>query len=349
MLPKSRKQILPVLAWVAFLVSLAAFFSSRWVSPGGLGILGGESIKTIEKDQHGVTTKRLITREEGKTVWDWLSLLGAPLSLAVLGYFLQQLQQQKAEEEALQLYYDRLSTLLIEKVLLALPSKANKTEQETQLMESAKDIFRARTLSVLRRYSNDPRRKESVIRFLIDTEILSKLKVSLRSADLCSADLRGADLRGADLRGADLYEANLSGADLSEANLSGANLAGTNLTLVNLEGANLSWACILQARIGCSRLSGADFSGADLSQASLDHANLSGAKLIEANLSFARLDHAILSEAKLVRANLFLARLIQADLSGADLKLAFVGGAKLGGIKLSGAKNLPDKLRKEMG
>jgi hypothetical protein len=261
MKPPSREQLLHVLLWVALAIGLATFFTNPQISPGGFGIQGGESVTTVEKDQNESILKRTFKVEQGKTVWDWFSLLGVPLTLAVLGYILQQLQQQKstsdaalqrekadeaAKEEALQLYYDRLSTPLIEKVLLALPSKADKTEQEAQLLESAKDIFRARTLSALRRFSDDPKREESVIRFLIESEILAKLKVNLSGAIINDADLTGAELidvtlSGADLEGAYLSEANLSNADLSNADLSGADLSGADFSKVKWLSEETKW------------------------------------------------------------------------------------------------------------
>jgi uncharacterized protein YjbI with pentapeptide repeats len=107
---------------------------------------------------------------------------------------------------------------------------------------------------LLRRYSDDPIRKNSVINFLIDSNIFSKLKISLS---------------GANLKGASLVLANLSGAELSGAGLNGATLALANLSGANLSGANLSGA----------DLSGANLSGADLREADLRGANLSGANL----------------------------------------------------------------------
>jgi uncharacterized membrane protein YkgB len=82
---------------------------------------------------------------KGKTVWNWLELLGVPLALATLGYLLQQQQQQRAEmlskeqreiaadeakEEILQGYFDRLSTLLVDKNILAISTKVYALEKE---------------------------------------------------------------------------------------------------------------------------------------------------------------------------------------------------------------------------
>jgi uncharacterized protein YjbI with pentapeptide repeats len=341
-----------VLPWVALAAGLITFFVNPHISPGGFGIHGGESVATVEKDKNDNIVKKTFRVEQGKTVWDWFSLLGVPLTLAVLGYILQQLQQKKlisdaslqreeadeaAKEEALQLYYDRLSTPLIEKILLALPAKEDKTEQESQLLESTKDIFRARTLSALRRFSDDPKREESVIRFLIETEILSRLGV-----DLSRATINDADLSGAELAEALLSEASLSGADLSGANLSGADL----------KGANLSGATMIKANLSGADLSGANLNGSDLSEANLSGANLNGAELNDAKLNDAYLEEAFLSEANLRNADLSNADLSNADLSGSDLlgvKWLFPETKWPTAEAFEGARNLPQQLKEELG
>jgi uncharacterized protein YjbI with pentapeptide repeats len=272
-------------------------------------------------------------------LWDWLSLLGVPLSLAILGYWLQQNQQRRTEvvakeqrerdekvakeqrelaadetkEEVLQVYFDRLSTLLVDKNLLAIaykvyasetqetenPLKNGATLEERELLDSAVDVIRARTLSILRRFENDPERKTSVIRFLLEAKIVSKLKLSLSAAHLSEVNLNGGDdLSQADLSGANLYysklnevnlsEANLSGAVLREAKLNEAKLNGAKLIASNLSGANLRKAELISADLRKANLRKAIFSGADLCDAALRKANLSGTNLNRANLSGAR-------------------------------------------------------------
>lgn len=133
------------------------------VFPGGWEIGAGESRSTRqEKDSQGNLLREVevITPHGGKTAWDWLGLLGVPISLAILGYFLQQLQQKQAaalakeqreqaaaaaaeqreqaralaeaqrqqaadeeKEEILQLYFDRLSTLVVDKNILLIAAK----------------------------------------------------------------------------------------------------------------------------------------------------------------------------------------------------------------------------------
>jgi len=206
----------------------------------------------------------------------------------------RRLAAEENKEETLQRYLDRVSQLLIEKDLIR-----QSNVQINPIVVSASGVIRARTLSVLRSFTQDGKRKGSVVLFLIETEVLLKLKVSLADsqlagAKLAAADLSEADLAGADLTGAYLKYANLSKADLGAAHLSFANLTDANLSEANLRGANL---------VGAN-LSGALLSGANLSGAHLSRANLSGALLMGTNLSFANLTEANLSGAKLRGVNL---------------------------------------------
>jgi uncharacterized protein YjbI with pentapeptide repeats len=123
----------------------------------------------------------------------------------------------------------------IEKDLIGLSSTL---EQPNSIVASSLDVIRARTLSVLRSFSEDGERKASVVLFLSETDVFQRLNVSLRNANLSGASLRGADLSEAILYVASLYSANLGRAnlrggdlrlDLSKANLSGADLDGGDL------------------------------------------------------------------------------------------------------------------------
>jgi hypothetical protein len=264
--------------------------------PDGFGIKADKSITTtVEKDSRGKITKTVaITKAEpGKTLWDWLSLLGVPISLAILGYWLQQIQQKRAEEvakeqrelaadetkeEVLQVYFDRLSALLVDKNLLAIAAKVNSkepeklqaTSEEQELLDSAVDVIRARTLSILRRFKNDKGRKNSVVRFLIEADFISKLKLNLSDAILSDADLSSANLSDANLSNVHLSNADLTFAKLSGANLKGADLRCADLRCANLGGvilkdADLSGAIfdsITFATLNLGKSSGADLSGA---------------------------------------------------------------------------------------
>jgi len=295
-------QIRPKCFWLwplalALIVFAIAFGTWSVVDRYGFGFGEGSSktITTTTRDANGNVIQTTEKFDSGKTLWDWLSLLGVPLSLAGLGYVFQQQQQKRAEaeakEEVLQVYFDRLSTLLVDKNLLAIAAKVYPREpseshreispEDKELFDAAVDIIRARTLSILRRFADDVERKTSVIRFLIEVEVISKARLNLSGADLSRADLMGVNLEGADLSDAKLSGANLFLAKLEGAKLSGANLSGADLLGANLSGANLEFA----------DLSFADLSCAYLTNAYLSHANLAGANLIGADLWFANLEN----------------------------------------------------------
>jgi uncharacterized protein YjbI with pentapeptide repeats len=342
-LPKI-KTIRRLLKWLitilALIVILGLLQPTLW--PGGSGIgkdqsISTKSVETVEKDAQGKLTKTVQTtkHDDGKTLWDWLSVLGVPLSLAILGYWLQMLQQNRAialaeeqkerdeklaenqrkiaadetKEEVLQRYFDRLSELLVDKNLLAIAAKKDQaTDEERELLASAMDVVRARTLSILRRFEKDPERKTSVMRFLIEAGFIRQLHLYLS----------GADLRGVDLSsGADLCNANLMKADLSNADLSNASCSRANLSNANLSDANL-----MDADLSNSNLSSANLSNADLRRANLIEANLSSANLMDADLSHADFMDANLSHADFMDANLSNADFFNTNLSHTDLSNA---------------------------
>jgi hypothetical protein len=145
----------------------------------------------------------------------------------------------------------------INKRAIALSNKLNSNNIETEekeLLESSLDVIRARTLSILRRFENDVERKNNVISFLIETEIVGKSNLNLSGANLQGAKLQGAELSGA--------------------NLQGAKLQGAELELAILWDAKLQWAKLQGANFWGADLSGANFWGADLSRANLEGADL---------------------------------------------------------------------------
>ena len=247
-------------------------------SDGFWGILDDEiAVVTIESDK-GAGKQNITVKDPSKSFWDILGILGVPLVLAVLGAWFQKTQQEQSEriakkrerqdgdetrEEVLQTYFDRISTLLIDKSLMAIaakkeafdeikkegssakvvssydftqkeltasiPAKIDRyveggddrglndllgfSKQEQELLEVSIDVIRARTLSILRRFEQDSERKSSVIRFLVEADVIARL----RSTSLSSAYLSRAYLSRANLSRANLSGANLSGADLSGA------------------------------------------------------------------------------------------------------------------------------------
>lgn len=192
----------------------------------------------------------------GKTAWDWLQLLLVPLLLGIFAAVLtawfnaqqdarqneleeqraeteRQIEDQRAQDEALQAYLDQMSSLLLEKDLRS-------SEEDSEV----RTLARARSLTVLERL--DAERKAEVMGFLVEAKLVQSVEgreppirlsganlkkvdmnyYNLRGAILIFADLSGAGLTGADLRGADLRGANISDAFLHDADLREADLSG---------------------------------------------------------------------------------------------------------------------------
>jgi uncharacterized protein YjbI with pentapeptide repeats len=253
-----------------------------------------------------------------RKLWDWLQLLIVPLvlSLITLAFAWQQnvrqnqiedrraqaeriLEEQRAQDTALQAYLDQMSQLILEKGL-------RNSEQDSNV----RTLARARTTTVLGRL--DPNRKRSVVEFLYESSLIQKDHpiVSLRDANLKNANLQdiklNTDLRDepVSLEGANLEGADLQRADLGFADLKGADLKGADLDLAFLNGADLGFA---------------DLERADLIGIRLTDADLYGARLIEANLRNAYLSSANLELAELTNANLSGADLYSTDLHGTNL------------------------------
>jgi uncharacterized protein YjbI with pentapeptide repeats len=225
-----------------------------------------------------------------KTLWDWLQLLSAlaiPVVLAVAGFWFTALQgerqqaiearranverdieDQRAQDTALQEYLNQMTELILEKNL-----RDSKEESEVRT------LARARTLTVLGRLGPDLKR--SVVQFLYESHLIRKgnLIIDLENADLIGADLRLDTLSEADLSDANLSEAYMRGANLSNANLAFATLAFVTLLEADLRGADLSSADLSEANLSYANLNEADLRGAKLSNATLLEADLRGANL----------------------------------------------------------------------
>jgi uncharacterized protein YjbI with pentapeptide repeats len=280
--------------------------------------------------------------QRGKTLWDWLQLLGVlaiPVVAGIGAAWFSSVQQQrdqrltreqhthdqnlaeqqanlereitldKQREEALQAYIDKMSELLLREHL----------SESTEKDDDARKMARARSLTLLRKL--DAYRKRTVLQILYESRLIYKDNciVDLNNADLRGANLRGIDLRRADLRGIDLRGTKLNGANLSEVILIKTNLSGAILNRVDLRGADLR-----ETDLNGAKLHGAKLHGAKLSRAILNSVDLSGADLSEFDLSGTYLDGAKLSGAKLSRANLS-----EAKLSGAKLSRAILNSVDL--------------------
>jgi uncharacterized protein YjbI with pentapeptide repeats len=327
---KSWQLLYWVIPSIALVVGLLVAFPPEWE---WLGVgknqetsqVTTETIDPQSKQKTVTTTKH----EQAKNLWDWFSLLGVPISVAFLGWWLQYLQQKRTEEqkaveqqraeeqaklekeiaetnrreEALQAYLDRISSLLLDKNLLALADPSRYTrlvldprieKQEKELLNAGVDIIRAITLSTLRQLGDDPIRKTSVLQFLLETEIIKKLNLNLSGANLegiilFKADLTGAKFNDAKFNGADLAGAILTGADFSFADLTGVSFYGAKVEGINFTATNLTDAFLYDLDLSGISLYGANLIGANLTDANLTDADLTGAILLKANLTGADL------------------------------------------------------------
>jgi uncharacterized protein YjbI with pentapeptide repeats len=273
----------------------------------------------------------------GKTLWDWMELLIIPTFLAFAVFLLnksqketelllaeirhyedQEVAQKKAaldrelakdkqQQETLEVYFDRMTSLLLDKNL--------RTSQEG---DEVRSIARTLTLTALR--GLDETRKSLVVQFLYESGLINRQSI----LDMSLADLRKINLKYAKLDWISLPKANLRGA-----NLQSASLIGANFYFADLDEADFSWANLTNANLRAG-LSGADLAAARLDGSTLDGANLQGAKLINASLIGASLRHANLkfvddlggpSPGNLRKADLFLSDLTGADLYGAKVDL----------------------------
>ena len=381
----SRKQ----LVYFGAIASSIAFVIYCMVSsPEQLAWTGFKEDTEVSKTEKILENGKEITvvtkNVSGKTLWDWLSVLGVPLSLALLGFWFQHISAKQAalekartdeqavlekaraneqaalekkrfneqavlekeiaesnqKEEVLQAYFDRLSTLLVDKNLIAIASKfeeyGDTSKEEQDLLGASKGVIRARTLSILRRLGGDGERKFSVMQFLIEAGVVSELNL-----DFSNADLR---------------DAKLSRSILRDAKLSSAILIDTDLKYTNFDDADLSGADLSRAVMSNSYLSNAILSNANLSNAKLDFAILSGASLMSADLSNADLSNAYLIGTYLIGTDLSNTSLAGASLIGADLSNSRnltseqVGKAKLCQTKLPRDIQIdPDRDCKELG
>jgi uncharacterized protein YjbI with pentapeptide repeats len=258
-------------------------FQCSWPPKSGEWTGFGESqdeITVTEKSPDGKVKKTTTTikKQPAKKLWDWLSLLGVPLTLATLGYYFQyqqnkareakenqdkeqqKLDKERAEEQqkldkeraadqqresALQAYFNELSALLIDKGLF---EKLSGTIEDPA-KEAMISLIGAKTRTILKMFDEDIPRKASVLSFLGDSSLLKQnllnldlSYINLTKAYLAKADLSKADLTRANLIGAIFYKANLEGSDLTRANLIGAIFYKANLKGADLTRANLTGA-----------------------------------------------------------------------------------------------------------
>lgn len=201
-----------------------------------------------------------------RTLWDWLVLLAVPAMVGFSTLFFSAGQSRialdRAEEEAVQQYIDRVSALAL---------AGHFTSGATEAI----GVGRAQTLAVLQII--DGPRAGRVLQFLGEIGL-----VQLLVTDIEGLDFEGAELKGLDLSGIEMEGVNLAGADLEHADLAGANLEEADLRNADLKGANLSGADLEEALMKGALLARTDLRGANLAEAlGLDQEELARACLDE--------------------------------------------------------------------
>lgn len=256
----------------------------------------------------------------GKSVWDFVGLIGAPLVLLFLGAQIQSSQQRRdveaAKEDVLQRYFDRMSDLLIDKDLMTIAKSPAQKREKEKLYEASKDIIRARTLSTLRRFEEDVDRKTSLLIFLSESEMISTLR-----ADLCDMDFSYV---------------RISNASFEDGNFAGASFQSAELLYVEFQRADLT-----AAKLGKSSCIFSNFTESNLCAADLSKSNLKGALLCNADLEAANLSRANLKEADMTGA-----RLEKADLAKISFDSETIWPAK---EEVAKAKNIPSELKEKLG
>ncbi|WP_346291398.1 pentapeptide repeat-containing protein [Sphaerothrix gracilis] len=386
---KKAKKLLVKASIIAISTSTltVSYFTIEWLYQmnwTGFGEDVSKPTVLLERDPSGeITDISVEIPIEEKSFWDWLSLIVVPAALLIIGYGLQQQQQKRAaegmKEDALQGYFDSVSSLLIGENLLALAAKiySNSNEDEAapeqqELFYAAIDVIRARTLSVLRKFKDDPELKKNIFLFLIDSELINKLRIDLNGADLSGVELWKVSLKDANLRDASFVGATIYNCDFTCADLVGADFSGADIGFVDFSGAKLGGAdfsdvkisftsfenadfirdeiLIAGPRIGVEvnfinanlrwasfnslDLSGVDFSGANLESSDFQNARLTRAIFHNANLRGTNLSHADLFGVDFFRCNLRKANLNGANIRQASFTLANLSEAKLSDVEL---------------
>ena len=268
--------------------------------------------KSLRKQETRKTTHTW-TGFKGKTLWDWLQLLGvlaiplvvagATLGFGILQANLAQKQHDADQQSALdqqqatilQTYLNDIQSLLLDYHL-----------QEAKPTDEIAIVARARTLTALQEL--DPGRRGRLLQFIYEAHLIgfkdSNGMLHDPIIDLSSAILYGAILYGAHLEVAHLEAVHLEGAHLDGATLDGVFLDGATLDGATLISARLTGADFRGATLNGTNLAGATITNADFRGATLNGANFRGATLNGADFRYSILYNAILTGAMLSNANI---------------------------------------------
>lgn len=164
-----------------------------------------------------------------KTLWDWFVILAVPAVVGFATLFISagqaRINLERAEEEAVQEYFDRISELAL-------------SGHFTGGSMEAVAVGRAQTLAVLQIV--DGSRSGRVLQFLGEIGLVQLLVTEIEGANFAGAQLKGLPLSGANLEEVDLRYADLKGANLSGVTMEDVALKGAILNHADLRGANLA-------------------------------------------------------------------------------------------------------------
>ena len=210
----------------------------------------------------------------GKTLWDWLQLIGVlaiPIIGAIIPIIFSKQQNDRLQHDTLQGFIDQISTMLLNQ----------NTSLQTATPEQ-KEAIQAQTRSTLRRLS--PQNQGILVEFLHDAGLINKNAPVIRVSS--NGDSQGSQATtipsAINLQNANFKQANLQEASLRGFNLSGADLSGADLSRANLENAFMSNSNCDRANLSYADLSGTDLSGTDLSEAILRGAKVTDEQLKKA-------------------------------------------------------------------
>jgi len=249
----------------------------------------------------GVDTARLWrwTGYGRQTLWDWMQLSATasiPIVIAVGGLLFnsaqnernKEVEQRRAQDEALQSYLGEMSDLLADEGFreYLLEEQSARDSERNAEAELQRTVAQARTLTILRRLGaesdytalgrSDEERPgvSTAAQLLGSAERKGRVLEFLYQAGLITNGKTVINLDGADLEDVKLpFEADLSDADLSDAILMNASLNRADLTNANLSGARLNNSDLTAAYLTKAYLTGTDLDGAMLPGADLSEAN----------------------------------------------------------------------------
>jgi uncharacterized protein YjbI with pentapeptide repeats len=265
-------------------IVLGYWFNWPWV-----GVNGGYS--KITTTPQGTNTEY----SPGKTLWNWLELLGVLAIPVVVGFgaawFTSRQNQANEANRAQQQRENEANRERRHQTELEIAEKNRERQQQTALQIAADNqreaalqayldkmseylhqasvraeisfefdiqkMGRTRTLILLR--TLDAKRKGSVLQFLYENGLIKDRRAISTAMYLNGADLTKIKLMGVNLSGATLSEADLSNANLSDADLSRANLSDADISRANLSDADLRGAHLRGATLDTTILKGAQY------------------------------------------------------------------------------------------